>query len=74
MRLIYKLITRLSLWINLKILFAMAGNNAHQKLYKVIEPIRYNSIKDIRLSDFQKIIEILEKENIQKYRCNENFI
>ncbi|SHK64744.1 hypothetical protein [Tepidibacter formicigenes] len=43
----------------------MAGDNAHQKLHELIEPMGYTSIKDIRISDFQKIIEILEKENIK---------
>lgn len=44
-------------------LFAMAD---HDKIHSIIEPMGYTSIKYIKVSDFAKIIESLENENIEK--------
>lgn len=46
-----------------KKLFAIAS---HEKIHELIEDMGYSSIKDIRVSDFKRIVDILEKDNINQ--------
>lgn len=46
-----------------KKLFAMAS---YEKIHSLIEAMGYESIKDIKINDFSKIIDILEKENLRQ--------
>ena len=46
-----------------KKLFAIAS---YEKIHEVIEDMGYSSVKEIRISDFKRIIDILEKGNINQ--------
>lgn len=47
-----------------KRLFAIAS---YEKIHSVIELMGFTSIKDIKTSDFPKIVQFLESENVKKY-------
>lgn len=54
-----------------KRLFTIAS---YEKIHSVIELMGYTSIKDIKISDFPKIVQFLEIENVKKYISKINTI